>query len=393
MLPNPRKQRDHLSKSQYRLALVVITRNRPESMKRLAESILKAKLEPFYLVLIDDSDPGSFRKTKDFLSASSVQFRQLTSSQAGKLVQETLREVSLTERERRFIRTCTGLHSPFSGFVERFSEFGVEGGLMSRGLSFAPYSAARNLGIYCAVRFFAPDAIFFLDDDCEILHPEQLKDQIMLLHTTLGRKSVLASSGVYKDFGQLPSEPNFPEKVLQILRGMDAFLQKAFARGNIRFEIMPPHILGGVLMLHKRVFSTLPFDPYVARGEDHAYALDLKQLLGEDEIYVRDNHFTIGHRKAVLDRAKANLNTLRDTFRFVYVRRKTGRNFIPCFGVRWALASLTSVFLNLKNHKRCRNELVALLFIAPRFARRNAHKFGRGLPAWNSFLRQLNQED
>lgn len=361
-------------------------------MRRLTKSILKAKLDSFFLVLIDDSDPASFRKTRAFLNASSVQFRQLTSRQAGKLVQETLREASLSEGERRFIRTCTGLRSPFSGVVERFLESGVEGGLMRRGLSFAPYSAARNLGICCAARFFAPDVIFFLDDDCEILHPEHLQDQIMLLHTTLDRKSVLASSGVYQDSGQSPSKPDFSEKILHTLRGMDTFLQKALSRGNTRFEIMPPHILGGVLMLHKRVFSALPFDPYVARGEDHAYALDLKPLLGENEIYVRDNRFTVGHRKAVLDRANASLNTLRDIFRFVYVQRKTGRNFIPCFGVRWALASLTSMFLSLKNYKRCRNELWALLFIAPRFARRNERKFRQGLPAWNRFLCQLNQE-
>jgi glycosyltransferase involved in cell wall biosynthesis len=390
VLSSSQGQSDHPSKPTCSLAFVIITRNRAKSIKRLVESILKAELQSLFLVLVDDSDPANFRKTGNFLRSSPLLFRQLSSGQAGRLVEETLRDTSLTEREKSFIRSCTGLLSPFCGFVEQFLESGVKKGLIGEGLSFAPYSVARNLGIYCAVRFSRPDIVFFLDDDCEILHPEKLRDQIMLLHTTLNRKRVLASSGLYRDPEQSHYAPHFSEKVLRTIRGMDTFLKKAFAVGRARFEIMPPHLLGGVLILSKSVFSTLPFDPYVARGEDHAYALDLKSLLSEDAIYVRDNHFIVGHRKRALNPVDAKMNTLRDIFRFVYIRRKTGRAFISFFAIRWVFASLISLFLSVRSCKQCRRELWALLFTAPRFAKINAHKFRRDLPAWNGFLRQLN---
>ncbi len=389
MLPSSPEPSGRYSKSTCSLAFVIITKNRPKRIKRLVESILKADLHHFFLVLVDDSDPANFRQTRDFLRSSSLLFRQLSSGQAGRLIEETLRHADFPERAKNFIRQCTGLRSPFSGLVERFSESSSESGLMDKGLSFAPYSAARNLGIYCAVRFCKPDVVFFLDDDCEILHPEKLSDQIMLLQTTLDQRNVVASSGLYKALEQSPSEGPFSERVLQIIRGMDTFLETAFAVGRTRFEVMPPHILGGVLILSKSVFFTLPFDPYVARGEDHAFALDLKALVGEDAIYVRDNRFIVGHRKAILGSYDAHMNMLRDIFRFVYIRGKTGCTFIPFFAVRWAFASLIKLFLDFKSYNRCRHELQALLLIAPRFAKKNAHKFWRNLPAWNGFLRLL----
>jgi len=151
-------------------------------------------------------------------------------------------------------------------------------------------------------------------------------------------------------------------------------------------------MLGGALILQKRAFSVIPFDPYMARGEDHSYALDLKRFLAKDEIAVRDRHFIIGHQKCHSKSAcvqkRSELSVLRDIFRFVYARTKTGHSFITLFQVRWALASLCNLFLNPSNYKKYEGELLALLFIAPKYAKENGSKFRRRIKAWNRFLCQ-----
>lgn len=149
-----------------------------------------------------------------------------------------------------------------------------------------------------------------------------------------------------------------------------------------------PHILGGALILSKKIFYVLPFDPYVAGGEDHAYALDLKWVLDKNEIVVRDNHFIVGHRRETSQK-HTDMNVLRDIFRFLYSHAKTRRSFITLLTVRWSFTSLISLFLNPSNYKQYKNELWTLLFVAPRFLKENASKFRRSIKAWSSFLHQL----
>ncbi len=158
-------------KSTGSITFVIITKNRPEMVKNLIRSVFNARLHSFSLVLIDDSDSDSFLQTGNYLRSSSIPFKQFSSSQAQRLVEETLRKTDLTLDEKDFIRKCTGLSSIFCGYVGRFLERDRSKlRLMNRCSKFAPYSPARNLGIYSALRFFDSDIIFFLDDDCLILH-------------------------------------------------------------------------------------------------------------------------------------------------------------------------------------------------------------------------------
>lgn len=374
------------------VTFVIITKNRSKSIKQLINSILKARLDAFSLILIDDSNRSNFLQTKQFLQSLSIPFKQLSSLEAGRLVKKTLEKAILAPDKKNFIRNCMGLRSPFCDYAERFFERGeLKLGPTNLGLWFAPYSSARNLGIYCAMRFFNPDSIFFLDDDCLIIHPEKLRSQIQLTQTKLDQKKIVAVSGLYKDL--LPykqpktSEQRISKKALEILRGMDAFLRKCFVVRKERFQIMPPHMLGGALILSRKAFHILPFDPYVPRGEDHAYALDLKSFLDKNEIVIRDNHFIVGHQRENSSKHEY-INVLRDIFRFVYSHAKTGCSFIPLFMVRWTITSLINLVLNPSNYKHCKSELWALLFIAPKFAKENARKFRQNIRAWKSFLDQ-----
>ncbi len=373
------------------VTFIIITKDRPKMVRRLVDSILKANLDAFSLVLIDDSSPDNFLKTKDFLQSRSMQFLQLSTAEAGRQIEKTLEKANLTPAQKEFIKNCTGLRSPFCGYVEQFfDQDEPRGESTDVGLRFAPYSAARNLGIYCATRLFNPENIFFLDDDCLILHPEKLKSQIRSMERKVNQKQIVATAGIYKDLStsrpQKNSDHRISAKIIRILRGMDAFLRKSLAVEKARFKIMPPHMLGGALILSKRVFCSLPFDPYVARGEDHTFAWDLKGYLARNEVAICDNQFIVGHKREEISPKQADLNVLRDIFRFVYIQTKTGRSFIPLFTVRWTLASLTQLFLNPLKYTQRKKELSALVYLAPRFAKENAHKFKQNLKAWNNFL-------
>ena len=361
-----------------RLTFVIITRNRPQKIRNLVDSILKTELDSFSIVLIDDSDSENFLENRRFLQSLSVPFKHFSSIQAGENVQKTLEKIKLPEKERNFINTCTGLASPFNGYQLIFDS----------GLRFAPYAPARNLGIYCAAKFFNPEIILFLDDDCLLLYPKKLKSHLKLIGTKLGQKTIVAVSGLYKD---IPVSKQKAEKILEkivgVLRGMDSFLRKSFkVESDKRFAVMPPHMLGGALILSREVFCSIPFDPYVARGEDHAYALDLKKFLGEGKVAVRDNYFVVGHFKEE-EPKKDNVNVLRDIFRFVYMRVKTGQAFIPFFTLRWLCLSLFRLFTNPLQCKNQLNELLTLLLLAPKFAKSNAYKYRANIKAWRKFLK------
>ncbi len=375
-----------------KITFIIITRDRRRMIERLINSILKARLDSLSLVIIDDSNAGNFIHTRSFLQSQSVPFKQLSSLQAGRSVEKTLEKMNLTPKERKFIKNCTGLSPPFCGNVEQLLGVNkLKSGLTSSGLRFAPYSPARNLAIYYAVRFFNPEIIFFLDDDCIILYPEKLESQLRLMGTKIDQKTIVAITGLYKDlvvFEQKKlSQHQISRQLVRTLRGMDAFLRKSFMVETERFKIMPPHMLGGALILSKEVFHIIPFDPYVARGEDHAYALDLKSFLGENEIAIRDKHFIVGHQREI-SQNHTQTNVLRDIFRFVYSHAKTGHSFIPLFIFRWLFASIVQLFLNPPKYKQSKNELWALLFLAPRFAKENACRFRRNITAWKSFLDQ-----
>ena len=375
------------------LTLIIITKDRPRMVEQLVYSILQAKLDSYSIVLVDDSSPANFLQTASLFESHGVRFVQLSSIQARGHARKDLSKADLTQEGKEFIEYCTGLRSPFDGFVRYvYDGKNAEPRSTRVGLRFAPYSAARNLGVYCAVKSFNPDVIFFLDDDCLILQPEKLRDQLQLMQKRLEQRNIVAMAGNYRNL--LESEAGkasgigILEKSVRILRGMDAFLKQSLAIGTSRFTMMPPHMLGGALVLSKRVFSKLPFDPYVARGEDHAYAWDLRALICEKEVIIRDNHFLIGHRRGEVSSEREETNMLRDVFRFVYMHAKLGRSFISFFMVRWTLASLIRCFFNPSKYTRSRRELLALVFLAPRFAEENSTGFRRNLRVWADFLSQ-----
>lgn len=371
------------------LTFIIITKNRSKQIKQLINSILKANLSFSSLLLIDDSDVSNFKQNQVFLKSLSIPFQQLSSSQAIEFVEQALEKMNLTRKELNFIRNSTGVNPPFKGFVERLLKVrDVKNSIRTSIMHFAPYSIARNLGIFCAVRCFRPAIVFFLDDDCRILDPTTLDVQVNLIGRNLGQQTIVAVSGFYKELNEVQEITPLRTSIIGIIRGMDVFLRKSLGSGVTRFQAKPPHMLGGALILSKRVFTNLPFDPYVARGEDHMFALDLAKVISQNELFLRDASFIVDHGRYTSEE-KLELNVLRDIFRFMYSRVKTGRTFIPFFLIRWVIASIIDFLLCSHNFKKCIIELYTLLYIGHKFAKKQGNVFRENFKAWRRLIEQM----
>jgi len=378
-----------------KVAVVVITRDRPLQVERLIDSIFRSETPSLSLVLIDDSSVENFERIESLLLSYGDTHEHKSSLEARREVEGVLKKIDCA-RERSFIETCVGLKSPFIEFAESLSKMAPFRGSFSAILSksFSPYSRARNLGIYCACRAFAPDKIVFLDDDCHLNRPERLTAALQLIGRTVDGKEIVAVSGLYEDLrlSEKKGRHTYDELTpASILTGMNSFLKRSFLTDQQqRLALMPYHALGGAMILSKKVFMTLPFDPYIPRGEDHSYCVDLKDRYGKDFAIVRDNLFIVQHAGGLrVSRNLQEVNALRDIFRFVYLRFKVGHCFIPYFTIRWALNAMVHMLLGTPRSKRRIIELSALLFLARNYAMKNADKYSEIIEPWESFLKRI----
>jgi len=379
-----------------KVTAVVITRDRPSQVKRLIASILHSKIPSISLVLINDSTRENFEDTENFLLSYKNIYEHKSSLQVRKEVESVLKKMELTTAQKSFIKTCVGLRSSFLEFAKSLSKISLfrESFFPILSRSFSPYSTARNLGIYCACKVFNPEKIVFLDDDCYIKRPERLMAALQLMGKKIDGKEIVAVSGLYEDLALSMRKRRHPYEELtptSILTGMSVFLKRSFlTQQEQRLALMPYHALGGALILSKRVFSSLPFDPFIPRGEDHAYCIDFKARYGKDFAIVRDNLFVVQHSLHI-DRSRnlQEINTLRDIFRFIYLRFKVGRHFISYFTIRWALNALIQMFLEPSKSKQHFLELWTLLFLARIYAKRNVNNYSEMVKAWESFLKRI----
>ena len=379
-----------------KVTAIVITRDRPLQVERLIKSIFHSEIPSLSLVLIDDSSAENFKSIEKILLSYGDICEHKSSLETRREVESVLKKNDLTRAQKSFVETCVGLKSPFVEFAESLSKIVLFRKNLHAILSqsFSPYSTARNLGIYCACRAFSPDKIVFLDDDCYMRSPERLAAALQLIGKTVDGKEIVAVSGLYEDLclpkkkGRHTYEELTPTS---ILTGMNSFLKRSFLTDQQqRLALMPYHTLGGALILGKRVFVSLPFDPFIPRGEDHAYCVDLKDRYGRDFAIVRDNLFVVQHDKHLgVSRNLQEINTMRDIFRFVYLRFKVGHYFIPYFIIRWALNAVVHMFLETPKSKQRILELQALLFLARDYAKRNADKYSEIVEPWESFLKRI----
>ena len=191
--------------------------------------------------------------------------------------------------------------------IERLSkEIGLQG-----------YGAIRNLGLLVA-NVLGFDAVVFLDDD-EVIDDPKFLEKAMYGLGKLTRQVVpiVAKTGHYLNdqdsylskwedkwynrFWQQGSA--FNEWILKALKG------PRLSRSN--------HVCGGCLAVHKEAFKRLSFDPWIPRGEDLDYLLNLR-MYGSDIWF--DNQWNLTHLPPKTESEGTRFR--QDIFRWLYEYRK-----------------------------------------------------------------------
>ena len=190
-------------------------------------------------------------------------------------------------------------------------------GQLKAEVGLAGYGAIRNLGLVvaCVLGF---DAVVFLDDDEVIDDPDFLKRAVYGLGK-LTRKGIpiLAKTGYYlNDQGSYLSkwEDAWYNRFWQQGRAFNEWISGAMKGPRLSRS---NHVCGGCLAIHKEAFKRLAFDPWIARGEDLDYMLNLR-MYGSDIWF--DNQWVLRH---LPPQTQSEGDRFRqDIFRWIYEYRK-----------------------------------------------------------------------
>mgnify|MGYP002511818624 CR=1 FL=1 len=190
-------------------------------------------------------------------------------------------------------------------------------GKLSREVGLSGYGAVRNLGLVVA-NAFGFDAVVFLDDDEVVDDPDFLKRAMYGLGK-LTKKGIpiLAKTGYYlNDQGSYLSkwEDAWYNRFWQQGRAFNEWISKAMRGPRLSRS---NHVCGGCLAVHKEAFRRLAFDPWITRGEDLDYMLDLR-MYGSDIWF--DNQWVLRHLPPRT--ASEGTRFRQDIFRWLYEYRK-----------------------------------------------------------------------
>lgn len=198
---------------------------------------------------------------------------------------------------------------------QRFEQLGL--GKLSREVGLAGYSAVRNLGLVVA-NVLGFDSVVFLDDDEVVDDPDFLQKAMYGLGK-LTRKGIpiLAKTGYYfNDEGSYlsKSQDKWYNHFWEQGKAFNKWITKAMRGPRLSRS---NHVCGGCLALHKEAFKRLSFDPWIARGEDLDYMLDLR-MYGSDIWF--DNTWSLRHLPPVTKSEGTRFR--QDIFRWLYEFRK-----------------------------------------------------------------------
>ena len=197
---------------------------------------------------------------------------------------------------------------------QRMEQLGVP---VRNEIGLSGYGAVRNLGLLVA-NMLEFDAAVFLDDD-SVVEDEAFLEKAMYGLGKLTRRGVpiLAKTGYYlnEEGSFLSNKPTkWYDHFWQQGKAFNAWITKAMAGPRLSRS---NHVCGGCLALHKEAFRRVSFDPWVARGEDLDYMLDLR-MYGSDIWF--DNQWVMRHLPPATPRE--GLRFRQDIFRWLYEYRK-----------------------------------------------------------------------
>jgi len=220
------------------------------------------------------------------------------------------------------------------------------------------FSKIRNVGLLLA-QSLAMDVAIFIDNDEVVEDPNYLKIACEYLGRRWDGKEVLGKGGFYLN----PDGTIFlssPRLWWRFLWNKTKWMNRVWGKIlSSRDRLVPsPMLLGGNLILHRTLFCSIPFDPYIPRGEDTDYLVNANQwgfsILFDKQLRIKHLH---PKRSEVYF-----LEELRgDIERFLYEREKVRGGLTinldpyPGYFLKWTLypkALLTSLLLSLDHLMR-----------------------------------------
>ncbi len=179
------------------------------------------------------------------------------------------------------------------------------------------YGAVRNVGLVTAATLGA-EVVVFLDDDQIVTDPAFLTKGLEGLgERTEKGVPILAKTGYYTDTeGRYQIAGDAP--------WYDMFWHQDDAYNEaLAIVAAPPRIrrstlaMGGCLALHRDVYANIPFDPWVVRGEDIDYVINVRMHGGD---VFMDGEWSVIHMPP---KAESEASAFKqDVFRFMYEHRK-----------------------------------------------------------------------
>lgn len=179
------------------------------------------------------------------------------------------------------------------------------------------YAAIRNLGLVLA-NVLSFDSVVFIDDD-EVIDDASFLEKGMYGLGKLTRRGIpiLAKSGYYvNEQGNCHSmsQDKWYNRYWNQGCAFNQWIDQALAGPRLSRS---NHVCGGCLALHKEAFRRLSFDPWIPRGEDLDYLLNLR-MYGSDIWF--DNKWSLRHLppKGISEGKRFR----QDIFRWLYEFRK-----------------------------------------------------------------------
>ena len=198
---------------------------------------------------------------------------------------------------------------------QRFEQLNL--GKHTKEIGLSGYSAIRNLGLVVA-NVMGFDSVVFIDDDVVVDDPKFLVNGMYGLGK-LTRKGVpiLAKTGFYLNAeGSYFSSKKeaWYDRFWPQAKAFNAWIGKAMAGPRLTHS---KHVCGGCLALHKEAYKRLSFDPWITRGEDLDYMLDLR-MYGSDIWF--DNKWSMRHLPPASPSEGRRFH--QDIYRWLYEYRK-----------------------------------------------------------------------
>lgn len=229
----------------------------------------------------------------------------------GGVEKEAAKKVQVTVNRYPHMHTLVIAQEEAALIQQRLSQFGF--GDVSHAVGLSGYSAIRNLGLVVA-HLLGFDSVVFIDDD-EVIEDRDFLRKAMYGLGKLTKKGIpiLAKSGFYFN-----SEGNYYSKSQN--RWYNHYWQQGRAFNNWITQAMAGprlsrsnHVCGGCLALHRETYRRLSFDPWIMRGEDLDYLLNLR-MYGSDIWF--DNQWSLVHLPPK-ERHEGH-RFYRDIFRWLY---------------------------------------------------------------------------